>query len=111
MSILYEILCFVNKIYASCDYLVMNLLCNIVFFLFFLLACIFWSPSLFSQQIDKSLNIHSVLNIGFKEKNPMRSLRRMHSFMGQSNKKAIAFRTEIIGWEILHLAIVATFTL
>jgi hypothetical protein len=51
------------------------------------------------------------LNIGFKEKNPMRSLRRMHSFMGQSNKKAIAFRTEIIGWEILHLAIVATFTL
>lgn len=41
----------------------------------------------------------------------MRSLRRMHSLMGQSNKKAIAFRTENIGWEILHLAIVATFTL
>lgn len=29
---------------------------------------IFWSPSLFSQQIDKSLNIHLVLNIGLKEK-------------------------------------------
>jgi hypothetical protein len=41
----------------------------------------------------------------------MRSLRRMYTLMGQSNKKAIAFRTENIGWEVLHLTIVATFTL